>query len=116
MNSPLARRWAVFLLLLLLGGHRGVAQNYPVVVTPFVKSAYSPQWHDYANNPDLLRINLILRDQTKDEIEVYLYIAIKGLGWSISTNPSFVPAQKIKLQRGTPLTLRGPDIADYLAA
>ena len=91
------------------------SQNYPVVATLFVKSTYSLRWQDYATNTDMLRLSLILRDQSKSDLDVYLYFTIKGLGWSISTNPSFVPSQKIRLQNGVPQLLNGPDLAEYFS-
>ena len=105
------------LLLLLWGFFPARAQNnYPVLVTPTVKSVYSLRWQDYATNPDLLRVNILLRDQTKDQIEVYLYVTIKGLGWSIQTRPDFVPMRKLRLERGSPQQLTGLDLAEYFAA
>ena len=59
--------------MVLLSLFRGYAQNnYPAVVTPFVKSTYSLRWQDYATNTELLRLSLILRDQCKSDLDIYL--------------------------------------------
>lgn len=88
----------------------GRAQNFPIrasvtVVTP------SPYLEDYGRDGNVI-IVLTLVDN-RPSYEVFLRLTIEGNGFQAVTNEATFMGRSRILTRGTPLLLRGPELAPY---
>jgi TANFOR domain-containing protein len=89
------------------------AQNFPVQATTQITPPYSLYLQDYVSENNRLSLVLFLKDLNHAEYRVRLRFSIEGNGISISTNPQYLPPPII-LQGGVPLSLSGPELAEYL--
>jgi hypothetical protein len=86
--------------------------NYPVSCVPMVGKGQR-QLSQYLSSTEGLKVNLILKDLDKEQIDVYLRLKISGIGIVIANPEGFIPAQKITLQRGSLVTLSGSQLEEY---
>ncbi|UII27632.1 fibronectin type III domain-containing protein [Fulvivirga maritima] len=89
------------------------AQSYPVQATFQLTPPYSLYLSDYAaadNNRFVL--NVLLRDLSRQDLQVRLRLTIEGTGVSITTRPDYRP-QPLFLQGGMPLMLGAADLGAY---
>jgi hypothetical protein len=106
-----------FLLSLLLTLNRlswgQTTDNRPVQLTPVLQPPFSLHFSDYATNPQLLKVYLLLKDLSKTHIDIYLSLRLQGPGVLIQTRPEFRPPGPVNLQAGLPLVLTGPELSAY---
>jgi len=71
------------------------------------------QLSQYLSSTEGLKVNLILKDLDKEQIDVYLRLKISGIGIVIANPDGFIPSQKITLRRGSLVTLSGSQLEEY---
>ncbi|MFK8162695.1 MAG: fibronectin type III domain-containing protein, partial [Lewinella sp.] len=109
-SNLLLKQYILFLLLALGLAREGMAQNFPVrasvtVVTP------SPYLEDYGREGNVIVV-LTLVDN-RPSYEGFLRLTIEGNGFRAVTNEAAFMSRPRVLSRGTPLLLRGPELAPY---
>ncbi|QMW03322.1 fibronectin type III domain-containing protein [Spirosoma foliorum] len=111
----MTRLFRILFLFVWLSGlfHTLRAQNYPVQATPIVMPPYSLNWTDYTTNERMLRVYLLLKDLTKPQVQVALHLHLQGVGIDIHTRDGFLPSHPLTLLPGQPVTLTGPELAEY---
>ncbi len=101
------------LLIFALALRQGIAQTFPVRVTPILTPPYTPFLTDYTDaGAERLTLQVMLNDLTVAEFRTKLRLTIEGVGITITTNPNYFPPP-ISLQGGVPQLIYGSDIADY---
>ncbi|UII29067.1 fibronectin type III domain-containing protein [Fulvivirga maritima] len=89
------------------------AQSYPVQATFQLTPPYSLYLSDYAAaDNNRFALNVLLRDLSRQDLQVRLRLTIEGTGVSITTRPDYRP-QPLFLQGGMPLMLGAADLGAY---
>ncbi len=89
------------------------AQQYPVDCRVVVSPPYSGRWLDYANSPQKIKVQLLLRDLSKPSLEVSVRIRLKSPAGVLIQNPEgFMSSSPITLTPGVTRTLGGSELAE----
>ncbi|UBM60704.1 hypothetical protein LAG90_08655 [Marinilongibacter aquaticus] len=91
---------------------RTKAQQYPVDCRVFVTPPYSNRLYDYAESPIKLKVQLLLRDQSKSQLDVSLQIRLKTLGFVVGNPDGFIATQPITLYPGSMKVLSGAELEE----
>lgn len=95
------------------GNFRAFAQVFPVQANTQLLPPYSLYLSDYVSpTADNFIVNLFLNDLDRPQYDVRLRVTIEGVGITLQTRESFVPAP-ISLQGGMLTRLTGADLAAY---
>lgn len=110
---------ALLLLLTVLLFFRDIRaqstdQNYPVTAQAFIVSQPNQRLSSYFSSSTALTVNLLLKDLTKNSIQVYLRWSMEGPGVRVSSMDGYIPANLITLDRGMIRRFSGLDLQnDY---
>ncbi len=110
---------ALLLLLTVLLFFRDVRaqstdQNYPVTAQAFIVAQPNQRLSSYFSSSTALSVNLLLKDLTKNSIQVYLRWSMEGTGVRVSSMDGYIPANLITLDRGMIRRFSGLDLQhDY---
>ena len=89
-------------------------QNYPVTAQPFIVAQPTQRLSSYFSSSTALTVNLLLKDLTKNSIQVYLKWSMEGPGVRVSSMDGYIPANLITLDKGTIRRFSGLDLQnDY---
>lgn len=100
-------------LLLLLSSLSGLAQVFPIHVTPQIVPPYSPYLSDYtAPGAQNFMVHIRANDATLSGYACKLRLTIEGVGITIRTSSDYV-AEPIMLDGGIPQVLYGYDLHAY---
>ena len=89
-------------------------QNYPVTAQAFIVSQPNQRLSSYFSSSTALTVNLLLKDLTKNSIQVYLKWSMEGPGVRVSSMDGYIPANLITLEKGTIRRFSGLDLQnDY---
>ncbi|MBL3658568.1 fibronectin type III domain-containing protein [Fulvivirga sediminis] len=106
----------IYFLIFIAGyffSQQVVAQSYPVQATFQLTPPYSLYLSDYAAaDNNRFALNVLLRDLSRQDLQVRLRLTIEGVGVSITTRPDYRP-QPLFLQGGMPLMLGAADLGAY---
>ncbi|HEX9650418.1 MAG TPA: hypothetical protein VGA21_07650, partial [Cyclobacteriaceae bacterium] len=92
-----------------------MAQQTPVQVSAFLNPPYSLALYEYGMpGSNLLQVQLLLTDLTKNQYPVKLRLIVEGVGITIKTKSTFLP-QPIPLSGGTPYILTAEDLQPYFS-
>jgi hypothetical protein len=103
-------RYFFCIIVMAIVGNQGInAQNFPVTSVVQVMQ-FSPYIESY-DDPGKVIITLVSTDE-RPEYEALLRITLSGPGFSIRTNPNFMPFPVV-LRRNIPLVLTGAQLREY---
>ncbi len=89
-------------------------QTYPVTAQAFIVAQPNQRLSSYFSSSTALSVNLLLKDLTKNSIQVYLRWSMEGPGVRVSSMDGYIPANLITLDRGMIRRFSGLDLQhDY---
>jgi hypothetical protein len=107
----------ILTLVTLVSPSEAEGQQYPVDCRVMVPPPYSGKFTDYAHTPGKLRVQLLLRDLSKPELEVSLRIRLKSpVGLVIENPPGFMYTNPIRLTPGVTRVVSVAELAENFDA
>ncbi|MEW7277092.1 fibronectin type III domain-containing protein [Aquimarina sp. 2201CG1-2-11] len=110
------RRLILTILTIIYFAGQGIAQKYPVAVTPQVNAPAPVNFYNYAdatavNSP--LRVQLLLNDITISNEQIRLKVYFEGNGIAFQSNDVVIGADPLFIDGGVTLTLTNTELAPY---
>jgi hypothetical protein len=88
--------------------------SYPVKVNTNIDPPYSPYFDDYfSHSANKWKSTIIFSDFSEPAWDVKLRITIESNNLRIQTRQEFIPSFPIRIFPGIPLTVSGPELAEY---
>jgi hypothetical protein len=89
-------------------------QNYPVTASAFIMAQPNQKLASYFSSSRALTVSLLLKDLTKNNIQVYLRWSLDGPGVRVASMDGYIPGNLITLDRGMLRRFSGLELqSDY---
>ncbi len=110
------RRLILTIFTIIYFAGQGIAQKYPIAVTPQVNAPAPVNFYNYAdatavNSP--LRVQLLLNDITINNEQIRLKVYFEGNGIAFQSNDIVIGADPLFIDGGITLTLTNVELAPY---
>ncbi len=110
------RRLILTIFTIIYFAGQGIAQKYPIAVTPQVNAPAPVNFYNYAdatavNSP--LRVQLLLNDITINNEQIRLKVYFEGNGIAFQSNDVVIGADPLFIDGGVTLTLTNVELAPY---